>query len=203
MIGLPGAHRVGKTTLAKAFAAESDIPFAQTSTSEVMAKFGFDPQKDYDLTTRLYIQNRILDAAVEVYKASGHTFITDRTPLDMLAYMMADIQRENTDEITEEAFANYVERCFSVTNQYFTTLIVVQPGIELVEDRTKAPCKAAYIEHINSLIIGLVTDERNQTTKHFIRRDKLDLKVRMTAVFDVVHRVCTRNALMMQDVVHH
>ena len=46
MIGLVGSHRTGKTTLARAFAEDSGIPFVETSTAEVFRRLGYDPKVD-------------------------------------------------------------------------------------------------------------------------------------------------------------
>lgn len=192
MIGLIGAHRTGKTTLARAFSEETGITFAETSSSAVFKELGFDPQKDYDFKVRLFIQNRILDAAEAVYKASGVHYITDRTPLDMLAYTMADIQRSNLDTDDSAMFVDYLERCFEVTNRHFASLIVIQPGIPLVDDKDKAPCNMAYMEHINSLAMGLVVDKRNNTGRHFIPKWMINHDERMAAVRNSVDAVYDR-----------
>lgn len=192
MIGLCGAHRTGKTSLARAFSSQNVIPFVQTDVSGVFKALGFDPKEDYDFKLRMFIQNRILDATESVYKKGGHQFITDRTPLDMLAYTMADIQRANLDSDDIAMFEDYMERCFEVTNRFFATLIAVQPGIPLVAAEGKAPLNKAYIEHINTLVMGLIVDERMKATRHFIPRDLIDMNLRVNCVNNVLASVTSR-----------
>ena len=192
MIGLCGAHRTGKTSLARAFTSTNVIPFVQTDVSGVFKALGFDPKEDYDFKVRMFIQNRILDATESIYKSGGAQFITDRTPLDMLAYTMADIQRANLDSDDIAMFEDYMERCFEVTNRFFATLIVVQPGIPLVEAEGKAPLNKAYIEHINTLVMGLIVDERMRATRHFIPRNMIDMRLRVNCVNNVLATVTGR-----------
>ena len=105
---LCGAHRTGKTTLAKAFSNYSGMPFVQTGASHVFADMGLDPKVDYPLEVRLDIQKRILES-FEKQCSSVKTkhFITDRTPIDFMAYMMADIQRENVRGQLEKDIERY------------------------------------------------------------------------------------------------
>ncbi len=91
-LGLCGSHRTGKTTLAQMFAEEYDLDFVVTTTSEVFAEHGLKPSSPMDFTTRLWIQDKIISAAEKIWSGCDTPFITDRTPLDMLAYTLGDIQ---------------------------------------------------------------------------------------------------------------
>lgn len=158
-IGLCGSHRTGKTTTADTLAAELDIPFVETTTSAVFAEHGVSPSSPMDFDARLWIQDKILTAAEEIWSQHRH-FITDRTPLDMLAYTLADIQGRT--QVDFETLQHYVARCFAATNRFFTGLCVVQPGIPLIAAPGKAALNQAYIEHLNTLVLGLCQDERQQ-----------------------------------------
>ncbi len=159
-IGLCGSHRTGKTTTAKKLADDNDIPFVETTTSAVFAKHDLKPSSPMDFSTRLWIQDKVLEAAEEIWSQHRH-FITDRTPLDMLAYTLGDIQGRT--QIEFEALEHYITRCFESCNRYFSRLCVVQPGIPLIAAPGKAALNEAYIEHLNTLVLGLCLDERQQT----------------------------------------
>ena len=60
MIGLSGAHRTGKSSLARAFAEKHGIPFVETSASQVFKDLGVDPAATHDFSTRLTVQEEIL-----------------------------------------------------------------------------------------------------------------------------------------------
>jgi len=183
MIGLVGSHRTGKTTTAKTFAEEYDFEFLQTNTSEVFKKHDIDPKKDYSFRDRLFIQMLILDNAIAVYdSAKSHAVITDRTPVDMLAYTMADIQRENMNEELANIFFFYAEACIRATNKYFSMIALIQPGIPLKEDPDKAPANPAYMAHINTLCKGLMLDSEIMVPAMSLGEDLVDLDDRVMAI---------------------
>lgn len=157
-IGLCGAHRVGKTTLAQAVSQARRLPFLQTQTGQVFKRYGLDPAKPMAFATRLSIQWEILSAAVEVWRRAESRFISDRTPLDMAAYTLADIQ--GTTEVDGAALTAYLDDCLQNTNQFFSTLIIIPPGIPLVHEPGKAALHNGYIEHLHTLVVGLCHDPR-------------------------------------------
>lgn len=179
-LGLCGAHRTGKTTLAKAITSSLDIPFVQTTTSQVFADLGLDPAAPMDFATRLFVQNHVLDAAEKIWQNAASPFVSDRTPIDMIAYTLGDIQGKT--EVNFEALHQYTNRCFAITNQYFQNLAIIQPGIPLVYEEGKAALNSAYIEHINILVIGLCADSR-LTAKVFCNdREAIALDVRISTI---------------------
>lgn len=205
MIGLCGAHRTGKTTLAQEYSRGASIPFVRTSTSEVFKALGFDPKMDYDFKIRMFIQNKILDAAEALWSQYEGEWITDRTPIDMLAYTMADVQRENLDTDDEKLFESYHKRCIESSNKHFSMLIAVQPGIPMVETEGKAPSNIGYVEHINSLVLGLVHDSRVKTSRFLMSRATLDLNERCAAVDSAMDRMWDRhqNAINSGNITIH
>jgi hypothetical protein len=182
-IGLCGAHRTGKTTLAEALAAQTKKPFVKTSTSEVFRQHGLDPAQALDFKKRLEIQKQILISYIETWSAQPQSFITDRTPVDLMAYTLADIQ--GNTEVDFPELERYLERCFEATNKYFDVLIVLQPGIELIAAEGKAALSRAYIEHLNSLILGLCHDERLESGVVCIKREITDLDGRIRKILNI------------------
>ena len=177
-IGLCGAHRVGKTTLAQAVSQAAGIPFLKTHTSHIFQKHGLDPAKPMAFETRLAIQQEILSAGEAVWRKETTHFISDRTPLDMAAYTLADIHGATT--INETAFRQYLMDCFEKTNRFFSILVIVPPGIPLIHEPGKAALHEAYIEHIHTLIVGLCHDERVSAKIYHLGRDVLSLDDRVT-----------------------
>lgn len=184
-VGLCGAHRTGKTTLAQGLQDSLDINFLRTTTSEVFAENGLDPSAPMDFETRLWIQHKILDAAEQVWQSSN-AFVTDRTPLDMLGYTLADIRGDTVVHFTD--LEAYAARCFASTNNYFSHLIFVQPGIPLVFEEGKAALNQAYIEHLSILMGGLLADERQRVASSTLPRDVLDLDERLAFIQGAVRR---------------
>ena len=183
-IGLCGSHRTGKTTLAEEISQRTGIPFVRTSTSEVFREHRLDPSKPMEFDKRLWIQHKILDAAERAWNNGHKHFITDRTPLDMAAYTLADIQ--GSTEVDFGKLEGYLARCITVTNAFLKILVLVQPGIPLVYETGKAALNEGYLEHLNFLILGLCNDDRIKSTFLCLHRDVTDKEARVKKVMEVV-----------------
>jgi predicted ATPase len=181
-LGLCGAHRTGKTTLAIALADRLNMPFVRTTTSQVFAQLGLDPAEPMDFQTRLFVQNHVLDAAQQVWQNSATPFISDRTPIDMIAYTLGDIQGKT--EVDFDLLNQYIDRCFASTNQFFQNLVIIQPGIPLIYEEGKAALNAAYIEHINILVIGLCSDRRLTANVFCNAREAINLEIRVLNIWE-------------------
>lgn len=150
--GLCGAQRTGKTRLATAFAEKANIPFVRTTVSAVFAQHGIDPSRPMDTQTRMFIQERVWEASEEIWRSTQGPWITDRTPLDLLAYAMVDIQGDTAFDAAY--LERYTGRCMTVVREVFGAIALVQPGIKLVYEPGKGALNPAYIEHINLLLLG-------------------------------------------------
>lgn len=186
-IGLAGAQRVGKTTLAQEFAKAHDIPLVQTSASEVFRRMGYDPKVEYPFEARLIIQEMLLGVFESQYKKARQQspfFITDRTPIDLAAYLLADVQRSTLVNRIEAAAAteNYVRRCLQMASSYFSLIVLVQPGIPVVESEGKAPGCPAFMEHMNALQMGLLCDDRTLFRKFQMPRKTIKLDDRLASL---------------------
>ena len=179
-IGLAGSHRTGKSTLARLVAKRSGIPFIKTTTTEVFTQLGLHPAARFDFATRLAVQRRILQAYEDAWHKAREPFITDRTPIDLLAYTFADIQGNTV--VNDDELELYVADCFAATNRFFKSLILVQPGIPLIFATGKAALNKAYIEHINMLITGFCRDARLNVPAIILPRTMTNLEARVQAV---------------------
>ena len=82
-----------------------------------------------------------------------------------------------------------MEKCFEITNRRFSTVILVQPGISLVKAKGKAALNEAYIEHLNTLILGLTVDERLKVPHFYLPRRCLEMADRVSSVEGALGRV--------------
>jgi hypothetical protein len=176
-IGICGGHRTGKTTLARDTAQQLKLHFVQTNTSAVFQQHGVDPASVMDFATRLWIQDKIIQAAQTIWQRQPTNFITDRTPIDFMAYTLGDIQGKT--QVDFEQLQNYLNQCFSLTNQTFQHLFIVQPAIPLVYETGKAALNKAYIEHLNTVILGLCHDEKLHIPVSIIPREVIELQQRI------------------------
>ena len=194
-IGFAGSHRTGKSTLARAFVEKNkDFKLVETGISGVYSRLGLDPKAMYPFKKRLEIQRHILDELVKQYRESGLLFVADRTPIDFIAYTLADIVRDNYDGSDDAELSAYIKDCYDATNIYFSVVLVVQPGIKVTEGVLKAPANMGYMEHINALVLGLTTDPRLNAMHFALNRGTTDLEARVAAVENVI-RTCRERVL--------
>ncbi len=154
---------------------------------------GLDPALTYDFETRLTVQEEILKRADALYATvNTKPAITDRTPLDMLAYTMSEAVGNAVPERLQSRLDKYVRDCISVTNKRFSAIVVVQPGIQIVHAEGKAAPNVAYMEHLNSLILGYTIDERLKVPHFYIPRRTVDMEERLGALKYVMSRVIRR-----------
>jgi hypothetical protein len=183
IIGICGAHRTGKTTLADEFVKRNKtFKFAATSVSAMMKHEGMDPARDYPIEERIAMQDIILTRLDRHYAAHPDRTVFDRTPLDAAAYLLADVQRENVDPTLHPGITRYVERAIEITNRRFSMLLFVPPVLPLVHEEGKAPATPAYVEHISQIINGLKSDERMRVKHWTLPRRYLDINLRVGAL---------------------
>ena len=155
MFALIGAHRSGKSTLARLTAEKMGIHFHISNASAVMREKGINMVADMSAEERLMAQNILLDIYLEQLGAAPRPAITDRSPLDMAAYMMAEVGMHSGEPEFGEAVKSYVERCLAATEEHFDSLVLVNPlPVYAIEDG-KPPVNAGYQWHIHFLIEGL------------------------------------------------
>lgn len=173
--------------MAEAISQRMGIPFVKTGTSEVFRQHGLDPSNPLDFEKRLWIQHKILNAAERVWQSEEKPFVTDRTPLDMAAYTLADIR--GSTEVNFAELEGYLSRCFDVTNKIFKLLVLVQPGIPLVYEEGKAALNESYLEHLNFLILGLCNDARIKSIFLYIDRHTTDIENRVRTILEAIEKV--------------
>lgn len=193
MIGLTGSHRTGKTTLAKVFAEQMNIPFVQTSASQVFKDMGFDPAVDYPFHTRMDVQERILSIFAVDYAKHEGVFITDRTPIDMMAYTVADVRQKTLAPDEELRLAKYCKACVELTNKTFSVLVVVQPGIPVVPEDGKASLSQGYINHVAHIIMGITVSEEIAPSHFYIPKKMTSMEDRLACITFAVRKVTTRH----------
>lgn len=201
-----GAHRTGKSTLADAFAQQAGVPFVQTGATEVFRILGLDPKAEYPIEQRISVQAAILRAFEEQWLDASRRatfFVSDRSPLDLASYLLADVSRQTLTGRPEVAHAvnDYVRACIESANRFFHTIILIQPGIPLVEEQGKAPACPAYMAHLNAIMLGLLGDERLQLAARKLPEAVLDLGQRVSAVFNTLQGVVAQHDAMVGSLI--
>lgn len=159
MIGFSGAHRSGKTTLARAVAEQSGIHFHETNTSAMLKARGIDPVGVHDLGARIELQWIILHNHLEEIAKLPRPCIVDRTPADMYAYMAGEITMHNSTVTFGAGLEHYRVQCLRAMAMHYDTVMVVKPLASYEVDPTKPPCNVGYQWMIQHLIEGFLMDE--------------------------------------------
>lgn len=182
-IGLSGAHRTGKTTVAEHLAKANGFQFVKSSVSEIARSMRIDFSKPIPFKRRCEFQEVILETFQAAYdKVGAQMFVADRTPLDLAAYFLADVPTELADVELSQYVRDYVGRCVAVTNKTFLTTVVVQPAIPYIAEPGKPLPNPAYQDKFAAILLGLTHDERLTTTIKIMPKLILDNQSRVSFV---------------------
>lgn len=152
--GFSGAHRTGKTTLAKQVAEDLKMQFLDGSVSKIMKEFGINAVGDIPLEQRIEAQEFLLKRYLDNLTKAPRPLITDRTPLDMIGYMLGEITMHNCSAEAGKKANAYVENCLDATLRHFDTVIIVGPLAGYTVDPKSPPPNEAYQRAVQFLIEG-------------------------------------------------
>lgn len=183
-LGLSGAHRTGKTTIAGRLAEANECKFIRSSAGAIAGDMGITVRPGMPMEERLQFQERLLSAFLADYEreSDGSMFVTDRTPLDLAAYAMIDWNPTATDGRLDAWLADYVRRCMDATSAWFFFLGIVQPAIDYVIEPGKPAPNTVYQELLNTTIIGLSFDPTLRSSARILPRRIVDNEARCTAI---------------------
>lgn len=187
-IGICGVHRSGKTTLAKSITYTiAGYEYRDGSASPTLNRLKVDVRDvpNLGINKRFEIQQEITKDYSNLIK--GHNIVIDRTPLDHLMYTIAEIIPNSIDEGVYEA---YKDLCLNLLKG-FKCIILLHPGIKIVDDKSKASPDTAYIDHLDNIITGLVYNNRNNINEIIeIPKETTDLHDRVSLVQERLELLC-------------
>ena len=194
MIGLLGAHRVGKSTLCQGLlqAGRGRYWEVPVSISQMQKYLGFDSSnQSYDWDTRKAIQLGLFAQFKELLWEHQHSTkirtadvrmdISERTPLDLVGYLVINAP----ENLTAEDLAwieDYKTNCINLTNEYYSKVFLVQPGIPYVECETSA--KEDTIDKLNSVYLSMMLDSRLTVDRVVMDTEMTDLTQRILYVME-------------------
>lgn len=183
--GFCGAHRSGKTTLAKKVAEDLGFTFLETNTSKFLKEeHGINPVDAHTLKDRLHLQTLLLDNHERQLNEWPRPLITDRTPLDMLTYSLSELTMNNCDEETGKLFNDYRERCIRVTKENYAAFIICDPLSTFKEDENKPKPNLGYQWGFQYLLRGAIFDPKlSPTAKLHQTDDDFDLRLETSKMF--------------------
>ena len=190
MIGLLGAHRTGKSTLCQALLSAGRGSFweKEISISKMQKDMGYDSSNQiYDWETRKSIQSGLLDAFFKkrheetIVHAVVANLITERTPLDLIGYLVMNAPENPTAEDLEW-IDNYIANCIALTNVNYSKVFLLQPGIEYVECATSA--KEDSMDILNAIYLKTLLDPRLTVDRVIVPQEMTDLTERVLFVME-------------------
>lgn len=189
LYGICGAHRSGKTTLAKALAEDLGIHFHETSTTQVAKQFGFDPVAPMSLRDRISMQIMLLGNHLEVINSLPRPLIVDRTPLDFMAYTLCEFGMQSAKETDPDVLAaaeTFHGACMAATRMHYDRLYFLEPLSTYQVDNTKAtpdPNRAFQIHY--SLVMKGALQDLSEDVEHAVLVDE-DFEFRREWVHDSI-----------------
>lgn len=174
VIGIAGAHRVGKSTLCTELEnfGVGLYKYVSTDLTSVLKKHkvsAVELQKRpiYEFLT---IQYDILDKIIKTIKSCREqkgVFVVDRTPIDALAYLWSNFNatdfeslhynRIDSEENIKKIYTSidaYKKTAFEACQDDLAMIFLVQPGIKIVEEKGKALPDVHYQEQLNRFMLG-------------------------------------------------
>ncbi|WP_421222569.1 AAA family ATPase [Aeromonas sp. 602293] len=157
-IGICGAHRTGKTTLARALADSTGLTLMDAGISAVFREMGLEPSRTLSFADRMRVQDRILDNYLN-QMAGLDNVVIDRTPIDFIGYLLADLSQDHyQEEAAGQRVVEYIERCFEAVRQTMSFVIFVSPGIPLEMAEGKGLVDPGYIRGLHWLMRSALAD---------------------------------------------
>lgn len=197
ILGLAGTHRSGKSTLARDVAEKAGIGFYDGSFGRLAKTLGYESVARMDIAERLSMQHRVLDLYEREIRRDGGGLITDRTPLDMCAYLVAEVgMHAGLEEAASRSVVAYRDRCISLTRELFDAVFLLQPLPVYVVADGKPSGDPAYQQHIQMLIEGAVHAARGSVRT--ITIDALDHATRIGKVLDAIPGVAGHSLLAIR-----
>ena len=187
LYGLTGASGTGKTTLAKAIANDLGIEYISASISESAKKHGFNSVSPMPIHVRLTMQRHLLEDHTALIALSPRPAITDRTPLDMISYMLAEIGMHDHEEMTRQDCADieqYVDDCIKVTSMLYDRIYILSQLDEYEEVDTRPVTNRAYQSHTQLIMMGTALKAAESVKTTFIMNQ--DFETRREQVTDYI-----------------
>ncbi|WLR90901.1 AAA family ATPase [Shinella zoogloeoides] len=179
LFGLTGAHRSGKTTLARAVAQDLGLEFYETSVSRTAKEHGYNAVGDMSLTDRLHLQTILLQNHLEEIGKRDRPLIVDRTPLDFMGYLACEFTMTNGNGVDPEVLqqaAIFADKCLETTRAYYDYIFYLAPLPAYVVEDGKPADNPIYQMHHALVVQGGITQLRDTINSALIYDTDWDVR---------------------------
>jgi hypothetical protein len=177
LYGISGASGTGKTTLAKRVAEDLGITYMPTSITECAKKHGFDAVGMLTLPKRLELQLHLLEDHVEMICQAERPLIVDRTPIDMIGYMLAELDMHSHHRLTDKEIGqveDYVNLCSDMTLKLYDYVFIVGQLDNYDVSATRPADNRAYQTHSQMIMLGALFRLSGQVSFAHVPMQDLD-----------------------------
>lgn len=189
LFGLTGASGTGKTTLAKRVAEDLGITYMPSSITECGRKHGFDTVGLMPLKDRIKLQMHLLEDHIQMVARADRPLIVDRTPIDMIAYLMAELDMHSHKRLDKEEIETceaYVDLCLETTTKLYDYVFVLGQ-LDHYEIKESRPAdNRAYQTHTQLIMLGAMSRLWGQVNFSVVRQQGFE--ERTEYVHDVIVR---------------
>ena len=179
LFGLTGAHRSGKTTLARAVAQDLGLEFYETSVSKTAKAHGYDAVGEMSLNDRLHLQTILLKDHLEELGKRNRPLICDRTPLDFMGYLACEFTMTNGKDIDPEILqqaAIFADTCMEATRSYYDFVFYLAPLPAYVAEDGKPADNPIYQMHHALVVQGGISQMRDTINSALIFETDWDVR---------------------------
>lgn len=195
--GLSGAAGVGKTTVGTLVADSLDITFLKTSITESAGRHGYNAVDNLPLPQRIDLQEKLLEDHIEMLLQAERPAILDRTPIDMIGYMMGEVYMNSHEAMSPEhihRISAFALKCMWVTKCHYDFIFHLAPLPFYEQAQTRPAENSAYQKHTDLIMRGALSEMDNQISHAIL--NTTDLNERQEFIHDtIVQRIDQLEAL--------
>ena len=191
-VGLSGSHGVGKTTLAKKIAETNDWEFLPSRAGDCFTELEL-PFTGLSFEQLMQVQELILNRFIEQAQKQSGMWISDRTPLDFAAYVLAT-HGENASDEQMMVIKKYLSDCFNAASKYVSMIMYIPPGIPFVNDGTRPEFDEDFQTKYHNVCMAFMHDSRLFSMRAMLAESTTDLDLRVTYV-NKVWEIYVQNAV--------
>lgn len=155
--GISGSSGTGKSTVATMVADAMSLTFVRTSITDCARKHGFDAVGNLSITKRIELQFHLLNDMLDLIEKADRPAILDRTPIDMIAYMLGEVGMHSHEALTMEQMKlveTYVGMCMNAARKHFDHIFLLGPIPVYFEVSTRPALNPAYQVHTQMIMRG-------------------------------------------------